>query len=897
VPAALRLVCGALLVLTGYYAGAELGLSLTFRPNPISVLWPPNAILLAALLLAPRRAWPWLLLAAFPAHLLAELQDDVPVAMVLCWFASNASEALIGAVCVCRLAACPLGLDRPREIVVFLVCGVLAAPFLSSFLDAGFVILNGFGTSTYWELWETRFRSNMLATLTLVPAIVTLGTGGLSALRNATPARILEGLAVAAGLVLVGVAVFDLQTEYVPAPAIALYLPLPFLIWGALRFGPQGASVSFATVAVLAIWGAAHGRGPFVTRTPAENAVEVQLFLGLVGATLLVFAAFMQERKRLELILRSSEERFATAFHSSPDAMAISRESDGRFVEVNERWLALFSHRRDDVVGRTLRDVDLFGQRGNRDKLAALSDRHAEVQELELELKTSKDEVIHAHITTRGAVMEGERCFITIIRDDSERVRARTALRESEERFRTLADIAPVNIWMCDVNARLTFVNKRCLEFTGSTPEREFGRALIDRIHPQDLERCEGGGAAAYRPTQPFEHYYRRRRHDGVYRWMLGAGVPRTTPDGVFIGYVGTSLDITERKESEDILRLALEGLPVGILIVNARGEIALANAQVEKLFGYAREELIGGSIEIFGCFARRDGGFAMPETQVSGRHTRRKDGSDVLVEIGSTPIHAGEEPLTLVAIADVTDRYELQRSREELTHMGRISVMGELAASLTHELNQPLTAILSNVQAAQRWMSTDPIDADEVREILKDIVEDDRRASDVIRHMRTLVRKGEIEVAPLDLCALVRDVAMLVQSDAVVRGVRLSLEIDETCWVNGDKVQLQQVMLTLRLNAVDAMNDSPRAERAVCVRVAPGDAGTVRAAVSDRGTGLTADQLDKIFTPFFTSKRDGLGLGLSISRSIVEAHGGRLRAENNFEGGATFHFALPALA
>ncbi len=236
---------------------------------------------------------------------------------------------------------------------------------------------------------------------------------------------------------------------------------------------------------------------------------------------------------------------------------------------------------------------------------------------------------------------------------------------------------------------------------------------------------------------------------------------------------------------------------------------------------------------------------------------------------------------------------------RHELAHASRVSAMGELAGSLAHELNQPLTAILSNVQAAQRFMASgSPESMAEVRDILADVVEETDRASEVIRRMRALVRKGELEVAPTGIEHLVRDVAILVHSDAIVRGVRLTMEVEpELPPVVGDRVQLQQVALNLLLNAFDAVRDLPPRERLVTVQVGRDGAACVRVSVRDNGAGLTGEKLERIFKPFFTTKREGLGLGLSISRSIVEAHGGRLWAERNRGQGATFHFTLPAVA
>jgi PAS domain S-box-containing protein len=246
----------------------------------------------------------------------------------------------------------------------------------------------------------------------------------------------------------------------------------------------------------------------------------------------------------------------------------------------------------------------------------------------------------------------------------------------------------------------------------------------------------------------------------------------------------------------------------------------------------------------------------------------------------------------------DITQERETaltaQRQRDELAHVARITTMGELAASLAHELNQPLTAILSNAQAAQRFLTADPANVGEVRAILRDIVEDDNRAGEVIRRVRELVRKGDLEIAALDLETIVRDVVMLIHSDAILHKVNILLQMDPgTPKVHGDKVQLQQVILNLLLNAFQAMKDCPVTERQVTVRTKL-DSHMAIVAVRDRGEGLKDDQLEKIFQPFYTTKDNGLGLGLAISRSIVEAHGGRLWAKNNPDRGATFCFTVP---
>src|SRR5690349_9315787 len=341
-----------------------------------------------------------------------------------------------------------------------------------------------------------------------------------------------------------------------------------------------------------------------------------------------------------------------------------------------------------------------------------------------------------------------------------------------------------------------------------------------------------------------------------------------------------------------------IECLPVASVVFDEHGVIVLANAQAERLFDYSRGVLAGACVGLVAPALSHEhrAGAAHPGrsagTSTRSLRARRRDGSEFSAEIAASAIRYEGRIATVAFITDMTERFELERNRRELAHLTRISTMGELAASLAHELNQPLTAILSNGQAAQRFMDQAPIDLAEVRDILKDIVDDSGRASEVIRRMRAFVKKEEQQqLANLDVGGLLRDVALLVHGDAVARGIHVSHVIDDGLPpVRGDKVQLQQVLLNLLLNAFDAVSECGASDRVVALFARPDGEGRVRIAVRDRGHGQTADKLECIFKPFVTSKPQGLGLGLSISRSIVQIHGGRLWAENNFDQGMTFY-------
>jgi len=252
-----------------------------------------------------------------------------------------------------------------------------------------------------------------------------------------------------------------------------------------------------------------------------------------------------------------------------------------------------------------------------------------------------------------------------------------------------------------------------------------------------------------------------------------------------------------------------------------------------------------------------------------------------------------------VVMLTDLTARkraeLEAQQHRAEAAHAARAATLGELAAGLAHELNQPLAAIMTNVQASRRLLTSEHPPMGLVGEILDDIASDDLRAVEIIRRMRALLVKGQVDVQPLDLNELVGDVLRLVASDAILRRVRVHRRLEpDLPGIKGDRVQLQQVILNLVVNGLEAMSDMPAPRRHLTIETDLHEDGLVTFTVRDHGPGIAPELLAKIYEPFFSTKSDGLGMGLSICRSIAEAHGGRLRAANHSSGGAVFEFALP---
>jgi PAS domain S-box-containing protein len=364
-------------------------------------------------------------------------------------------------------------------------------------------------------------------------------------------------------------------------------------------------------------------------------------------------------------------------------------------------------------------------------------------------------------------------------------------------------------------------------------------------------------------------------------------------------------------RASETRFRAVVESVPSAILLVDRQGLIALANAQAETLFGYPRAQLLAMPVDqlVPDRSRRLHAGLRaayanQPRTRAMGGgrelFARRQDGSEFAVEIALSPMDTGEGPYVLAAVSDISARKALERAsarqRDELAHLSRVAMLGELSGSLAHELNQPLMAILSNAQAAQRYLAQRPPRVDQIDEILCDIVKSDHRARAVIQRLRAMLRKEDAQHQALDLNDLVEESLRLLRSDLLNRGVALDTELAPGLpAVSGDRVQLQQVMLNLLMNACDAM-DVPAADRRLQVITRAGAPGRVQIEVIDCGTGIAADDVERIFEAFVTTKAKGIGLGLAICRSIVSAHGGRLWASNNALRGATLHCELPTV-
>jgi PAS domain S-box-containing protein len=494
----------------------------------------------------------------------------------------------------------------------------------------------------------------------------------------------------------------------------------------------------------------------------------------------------------------------------------------------------------------------------------------------------------------------------------AERRRAEEALRRSEAYFRLIVDSIPGLVCTTTAAGAIERVNQRILDYTGKTlDELQHWEPLI---HPDDLARVTTEWMHSVETGHRYDIEHRFLQADGVYRWFHVLGQPLLDPEGRIVRWYNLLTDIDERKRAEEELRRSRAFLAEAQGISHtgsfgwsvASGDIYWSD-ETYNIFEYDRE--VGPTLALVLARVHPDDTDRVRQTIDRASETRADldfehrllmpDGSiKHLRVVGHADGDRSSELEFVGAVTDVTERRRaedtVRQAQAELAHMARVSTLGAMAASIAHEVNQPLSGIVTNAGASLRFLRAEPPNLDEVRDGLHAIVRDGRRASDVIARIRGLVRRTAAEKAPLDINEVIREVVVLAEGEARRTGALLRTRFaGDLPRVPGDRVQLQQVILNLLLNGLDAMAAVASRPREVVISTRPEAIDRVCVSVHDAGCGIDPEVLSKIFEPFYTTKGKGLGMGLSISRSIVEQHGGRLWAVPNDGPGTTFHFTL----
>jgi PAS domain S-box-containing protein len=527
------------------------------------------------------------------------------------------------------------------------------------------------------------------------------------------------------------------------------------------------------------------------------------------------------------------------------------------------------------------------------------------------------------------------------------RRRAEEALRESEQRWRNLTEALPQLVWGAGPDGGCDYFSTQWTTFTGIPESKLLGWAWMEALHPDDREPTRTFWTESVAGRQPYDVEYRIRRSDGTYGWFKTRGTPIRDSDGRIVKWFGTCTDITDRKKAEQALqdhelelnqaRNLLEIKVVERTKELRRSEGYLAEAQrlthtgswAWRVPGRDAVHLSEEWYRIYGFDPKE--GLSAWDKRLQRMHPEDRTKWQVTIEraIREKSDYEGEHRILLPngtvkythtfghpvlnssgdvvqfvgTIIDVTERKQAEKERErlrqaqaDLAHINRATTMGELTASLAHEINQPIAAAVTDARTCLRWLGREQPDIAEARESAARMVKAVTRASDIISRLRQLFKKGAPQTSVVDVTAVIQEMVVLLGSEAAKYSVSIQTELSaDSPRVMADRVQLQQVLMNLMLNGIEAMHDTKGGGQ-LTIGSLRREGGQLLISVSDTGVGLPPEHADQIFNAFFSTKAQGTGMGLSISRSIVESHGGRLWAKSNPVGGTTFNFTLPAL-
>jgi PAS domain S-box-containing protein len=495
--------------------------------------------------------------------------------------------------------------------------------------------------------------------------------------------------------------------------------------------------------------------------------------------------------------------------------------------------------------------------------------------------------------------------------------------------LQAILNVLPMYTWYAAPSGALTFVNKRTADYLGIPKDHplRFGVDIgaqwddwVPLLHPDDHEESRKAWSNCLRTGEAGEHSLRLRSAQGDYRWFLSRFEPLRARDGTLLLWVGATMDIEELKcaeqalqESEHRLRQIIDTVPGLIWSIGPDGELTQINQGVLDYSGMRFEDHLGfykfhhpddlsdalnafyhamqtgTSYQALSRLRRADGEYRWH--QVRAQPLRDREGR--IVQWYGLSIDIDERKRAEQALQEEHER--LRQLQSNLAHMNRLSMMGELAASLAHEIAQPIATARNNARASMHFLDRSPPDLGQVREALACVVDDADRAGDILDRIRDHIKKAPPRKECVDLNHAITDVIALAQDAIVKNGVTIQTRLTEGLSdVQVDRVQLQQVVLNLILNAVEAMGSIEEGVRELSITTKQHEAGGVLVAVGDSGPGIDSKYLDRVFDAFYTTKSTGVGMGLSICRSIIDAHGGRLWADANEPRGAVFQFTLP---
>lgn len=623
----------------------------------------------------------------------------------------------------------------------------------------------------------------------------------------------------------------------------------------------------------------------------------------------------IDERKRAEDALRESERESRLIVDSIPGFIAAFTPG-GEVEFVNRPTLEYF--------GKTLEELKRWGTGGETHPedlprvVEVFTRSIVSGDPFEFEVRARRFDGVYRWFQSRGFPLRDTNGHIVrwynLLIDIDERKRAEEALAASERNLKLTIDTIPALVWSARLDGSAEFFSQHYLDFIGLSAEQATGWGWTAAVHPEDVSGLAATWKRIMASEAPGEAEARLRRYDGDYRWFLFRTNPLRDERGTIVNWYGVNTDIEDRKRAEAALRRAYDSFAdaqrlskTGSFITDLVGDDHNWSEEAYRIFEFdpatkvtvqrIRDIIHPDDLPSFDSVISRgmsgvNVNFAFRIVTSRGAVKYVRGVAHVIEQIEGRPMFVG-------ALQDVTESMvaeeALNSARSDLAHVARVTTLSTLTASIAHEVNQPLSGIITNAGTCLRMLDANPPNVEGARETARRTIRDGNRASDVITRLRALFSKKEFSLESVDLNEATREVITLSRSELQRNRVVLQSELaDDLPNLTGDRVQLQQVILNLLRNASDAMVDVHDRPRQLLVKTEQMDGDRVRLTVRDAGIGVDPQVVDKLFDAFYTTKRDGMGIGLSVSRSIIERHHGRLWAERNDGPGATFAFLVP---
>jgi PAS domain S-box-containing protein len=614
-----------------------------------------------------------------------------------------------------------------------------------------------------------------------------------------------------------------------------------------------------------------------------------------------------------------SEKRWRSVFENSAVGVALT-DLSGQFLTANPVFQQMLGYSDEELHALSFFDVTLKEHvELNRMLVNELIAGTRQEFQIEKQYRRKDGSLMWTrnHVSLVPGIERLDRFLMAIVDDISDAKRAEKALQENERNLISIINTIPTTAWSTRPDGYCEFLNRRWLEYAGMTAEQAEGWGWGAVIHPEDRGALAEYWQSCLTSGTPIQTEARMRRFDGIYRWFLFRANPLRDEDGMIVKWYGVNIDIEDRKQAEQALRgseaFLIEGQRLSRTGTFSWNVLTNEVSWSEELYRICEIDLeIPATLELLRTRVHPDDLAMFNEIAARGidngtdfEHEHRLLMPDRSVKYLHVTAHAtrdSEGRLVYIGAAqDITQRRLAElaaaSSRSELASVLRAASLGALTASIAHEVNQPLAGIITNASTCLRMLDGNPPNIDGARETSRRTIRDGNRASDVVTRLRALFKKKEVATETLDLNDAAREVIALSLSDLQRNRVLLRYEFAENLpQVNADRVQIQQVILNLLRNASDAMSGVDGRPRQLLIKTESEMAGSVCLTVRDTGIGFAPEAADRLFESFYTTKEDGMGIGLSVSRSIIEAHRGRLWATGNDGPGSTFAFSIPCI-